>query len=40
MNDVDYIGRRVNVIIWNDKSGNDWRDIIGFGCIELVGFNI
>ncbi|ADQ05453.1 Endo-1,4-beta-xylanase [Caldicellulosiruptor owensensis OL] len=38
VNDADHTGRRVNVITWNDRSGNDWRDTTGFGCIELALF--
>ncbi|BCS80404.1 endo-1,4-beta-xylanase [Anaerocellum diazotrophicum] len=39
VNDADHTGKRVNIITWNDKSGNDWRDTTGFGCIELAGIN-
>ena len=39
VNDADHTGKRVNVITWNDKNGNNWRDTTGFGCIELAGIN-
>jgi len=38
VNDADHTGKRVNVITWNDKNGNNWRDTTGFGCVELILF--
>lgn len=36
VNDADHTGKRVGVITWNDKIGNNWRDTTKFGCLELV----
>ncbi|WAM31244.1 endo-1,4-beta-xylanase [Caldicellulosiruptor naganoensis] len=36
VNDADNTGKRVGVLTWNDKIGNNWRDTTKFGCLELI----
>ena len=36
VNDADHTGKRVGVLTWNDKIGNNWRDTTKFGCLELI----
>ncbi|AEM72886.1 endo-1,4-beta-xylanase [Caldicellulosiruptor acetigenus] len=36
VNDADHTGKRVGVLTWNDKVGNNYRDTTKFGCLELV----
>lgn len=37
VNGADEMGNRTSIVLWNDPSGNSWRDASGFGNLVLVG---